>query len=224
MRPAVANVDQALVIFAVANPVPNLNLLDRFVLMMESQNVETVICFSKIDAAAEQETKDLLDVYTNCSNYVFAISTKENSGMEELFRVLEKKTTVLAGPSGVGKSTAINYLYPDAQMETGAVSKKIKRGKHTTRHSELFHIAPQTYVMDTPGFSSLLIPDMEKEELRFYMSDFTPYEGKCRFQGCVHINEPGCEVKKQVDMGNISKNRYKNYLQIYEEVKNRKRY
>ena len=179
---------------------------------------------SKIDAAAEQETKDLLDVYTNCSNYVFAISTKENSGMEELFRVLEKKTTVLAGPSGVGKSTAINYLYPDAQMETGAVSKKIKRGKHTTRHSELFHIAPQTYVMDTPGFSSLLIPDMEKEELRFYMSDFTPYEGKCRFQGCVHINEPGCEVKKQVDMGNISKNRYKNYLQIYEEVKNRKRY
>ncbi|MDR1700693.1 MAG: ribosome small subunit-dependent GTPase A [Lachnoclostridium sp.] len=224
VRPAVANIDQALVIFAAAVPDPNLNLLDRFIVMMKIQKIDTLICFNKQDIVSDEEIKKLLDVYYSCDNKVFAISSKEETGMDEIRQVLNGKTTVLAGPSGVGKSSVINKLYPFAKRKTGSVSTKIGRGKHTTRHSELFHIGNDTYIMDTPGFSTLTIPDIEKEELKQYFSEFGSCEDKCKFNGCVHVNEPDCEVKNQVKQGHISKIRYQSYLQMYEELRERKKY
>ncbi len=224
VRPAVANVDQALVIFAAAVPAPNLNLLDRFLLMMGSRQIETVICFNKLDMVTDDKISELLEIYRQCDNKAFAISSREDVGMEKVFQVLEGKTTVLAGPSGVGKSSVVNHLYPMAKMETGAVSEKIGRGKHTTRHSELFTIGKDTFIMDTPGFSTLEIPDIEKENLKQYFTEFHTYEEKCKFTGCMHIHEPDCEVKRQVELGNINNIRYQNYLQMYEELKERKKY
>ncbi len=151
VRPAVANVDQALVVFAAAVPEPNLNLLDRFLLMMRIRQVETVICFNKLDIVTDDEINRLLGIYHQCDSKAFAVSSREDVGMEKILQVLEGKTTVLAGPSGVGKSSVVNHLYPTAKMETGAVSEKIGRGKHTTRHSELFCIGKDSSCRKTFG-------------------------------------------------------------------------
>ncbi len=224
IRPAVANVDQALVIFAAADPNPNLNLLDRFLIQMIKQKVDTVICFNKKDIVTEKEIGLLEEAYLKCGYRVIFTSTYTEDGILSLRELLKDKTTVLAGPSGVGKSSIINKIHPKANMETGGISEKIKRGRHTTRHSELFYIRDNTFIMDTPGFSSLYVTDMEKEELKDYFAEFHDYEGDCRFQGCVHLNEPGCAVKQALKEGRISKIRYNNYAEIYEELKNQKKY
>lgn len=150
IRPAVANVDQAMVVFAAADPVPNLNLLDRFLVMMEWQNVETVICLSKEDIVSQDEMKELSSVYEKCANKVLTISNLKETGLEEVRFELEGRTTVLAGPSGVGKSSLLNHLCPEAESQTGAISEKIGRGKHTTRHSELFCLGEGTYLLIHP--------------------------------------------------------------------------
>lgn len=218
IRPEVANVDQALIIFAMADPMPNLNLLDRFLVMMEMQKVETVICFNKLDIVSRDEEIRLVSTYEKCVNRVFSVSSKENIGIDEIRRVLDQKTSVLAGPSGVGKSSILNQIYPEAASATGSVSEKIGRGRHTTRHSELFCVGKGTYLFDTPGFSSLRVPEMEKEELKHYFTEFIPYEGQCRFLGCTHTHEPKCSVKAALEQGLISPVRYENYLQMYEEL------
>lgn len=226
IRPEVANVDQAVVLFAMADPAPNLNLLDRFLVMMEMQQVETVICFNKLDIVSEETQKRLASTYEQCVNRVLSVSSKENIGMDAVRECLAGRTTVLAGPSGVGKSSILNRIYPQAASQTGAVSEKIGRGKHTTRHSELFHVEKGTFLFDTPGFSSLRVPEMEKEELKQYFTEFAPFEGKCRFMGCTHTHEPGCQVKQALEEGKIHPVRYENYIQIYEELKEweRRRY
>ncbi len=218
IRPAVANVDQAMIIFAMADPAPNLNLLDRFLVMMEWQRVDTVICFSKQDIVPFEREEELREVYRLCSNRVLAVSAKENTGMEQVMECLAGKTTVLAGPSGVGKSSLLNRIYPEAQSETGAISEKIGRGKHTTRHSELFHIGSNTFIFDTPGFSSLQLPEVPKEELSRYFTEFAPYERQCRYSGCSHISEPGCVVKEKLGQGAICRSRYDNYVQMFGEL------
>ena len=139
-------------------------------------------------------------------------------GIGEIRQLLEGKTSVLAGPSGVGKSSILNQIYPEARSKTGQVSEKIGRGKHTTRHSELFCVGESTYLFDTPGFSSLRVPEMEKEELKNYFTEFIPYEGSCRFMGCTHTHEPDCKVKEALEKGLISPIRYENYVQMYEEL------
>ena len=149
---------------------------------------------------------------------------KKEENIEKLKQMLKGKTTSIAGPSGVGKSSLINLLQSGVQMETGSISRKIARGKHTTRHSELIMISPDSYIMDTPGFSSLYVNDFEKEELKYYFPEFSPYEGKCRFNGCDHIHEPGCAVKEAVESGAIHKIRYEDYTEMYRELKEKKRY
>ena len=203
IRPAVSNVDQALIIFAAKNPKPNYNLLDL---------------------AKEKELKLLEKVYENCGHIVRFISVKEEEGIDEIRELIHGKTTVLAGPSGVGKSSLMNLLQPEAQMETGEVSEKIKRGRHTTRHSELICIEKDTYVLDTPGFSSLFIHMFEEDEIKDYFQEFAPYEDECRFQGCSHIHEPDCGVKKALEEGKISKIRYDNYVNIYTELKEKRKW
>ncbi|MBP3703058.1 MAG: ribosome small subunit-dependent GTPase A [Lachnospiraceae bacterium] len=224
IRPAVANIDQAVVIFAMARPEPNLNLLDRFLVMMQRQGIPTRICFNKLDIAEGEMPETLKGVYEKCENELLFVSSLQESGIDILRERLHGKTTVLAGPSGVGKSSVVNKLFPAANAETGLVSEKIGRGKHTTRHSELFYLEEDTFIMDTPGFSSLAVPNMEKEELKDYFSEFAEQEGMCRFQGCVHINEPGCRIKELVAAGKLSESRYRNYMQMYGELNERKRY
>ncbi len=224
IRPAVANIDQALVLFAIVKPDPDFNLLDRFLIMMEQQSLPCIICFNKRDIASEEERKTLQDAYEICGYKVLFISVKEREGIEEVRSLLQGKTTTMAGPSGVGKSSLINCLYPQAEMETGAISEKIERGKHTTRHSELFALDKESYLMDTPGFSMLQLFDMEKEELKEFYPEFRQYEERCRFRGCAHINEPDCGVKEALEKGKISKIRYYNYTVLYEELKGRRKY
>lgn len=224
IRPAVANIDQILVIFAAAKPAPNFNLLDRFLVTMEGYGVDTIICFNKKDLVTEEEMQKLQSIYAKCGYQVIFTSTKTEDGIDQVQELIENKTTALAGPSGVGKSSMINLLHPHAQMETGNISEKIERGKHTTRHSEIFHVSEDTFIMDTPGFSSLYVDNLEKEELRERFPEFLAYEGTCRFQGCVHIHEPECRVKEALEQGNISRSRYENYKLFYEELKEKKKY
>lgn len=224
IRPAVANIDQALVVFAVTKPKPHFNLLDRFLIMMESKGIPVVLCFNKKDIATEPEIQELKDIYEKCGYQIVFTSALEEENTEELKDLLHGKTTAIAGPSGVGKSSLINIFQPNANMETGSISEKIERGKHTTRHSELIWIEDNTYIMDTPGFSSLYTNEFEKEELKYYFTEFSEYEGMCRFLGCDHIHEPGCAVKQALDEGKIHPVRYANYLEMYNELKEKRRY
>ena len=224
IRPAVANIDQALVVFAVTKPKPHFNLLDRFLIMMESKDIPVILCFNKKDIATEPEIQKLKDIYETCGYQMVFTSAIEEENVGQLKELLSGKTTAIAGPSGVGKSSLINILQPDAKMETGSISEKIERGKHTTRHSELIWIEDDTYIMDTPGFSSLYTNDFEKEELKFYFTEFAPFEGQCRFQGCDHVHEPGCAVKEALEEGKIHPVRYENYLEMYQELKEKRRY
>ena len=224
IRPASANIDQAMVVFAVADPKPNLLLLDRFLVMMECQGIDTIICFNKTDLASDEKTSELADIYKSCGYQVLLVSAKEQLSIDEIRKTLEGKTTVIAGPSGVGKSSLVNILQEEVQMETGATSKKLGRGKHTTRHSQLIPIDDNTFLMDTPGFSSLYPEDIEKEELKHYFREFQKYEGKCKFKPCTHIHEPQCAIISAVDKGEINKLRYSNYETLYQELKDKRRY
>ena len=224
IRPAVANIDQALVVFAVTKPKPHFNLLDRFLIMMESKGIPVILCFNKKDIATEPEIQELKEIYETCGYQMVFTSAMKEENVGELKELLRGKTTAIAGPSGVGKSSLINIFQPDANMETGSISEKIERGKHTTRHSELIWVEENTYIMDTPGFSSLYTNEFEKEELKYYFREFDPYEGQCKFLGCDHIHEPGCRVKQALEEGKVHPIRYQNYLEMYQELKDKRRY
>ena len=224
IRPAVANVDQALVVFSMTDPAPNLNLLDRFLIVMQRQHVPVIICFSKSDLGNTEMEEELRRTYEPSGSRVCFISTSAGQGLDELMGMLENRTTVLAGPSGVGKSSLTNYLQPEAGMEVGELSRKISRGKNTTRHSELFFVKRGTFICDTPGFSSIYVDGIDEKELKDYFPEFESYEDGCRFLGCVHIGERECGVKNAVSRGELAESRYENYRLIYEELKNRRKY
>ena len=225
-RPPVANVDQAVILFAIVKPDPNYNLLDRFLIMMRQQNLPVIICFNKQDIATEEEQKELHDAYEKCGYKVLFVSVKEERGLDELRRLLKGKTSTLAGPSGVGKSSLLNKLVPDADMQIGELSRKIDRGKNTTRHSELFFVkelseeGQDTFIIDTPGFTSLELRDVGADELMGYYPEFEEFEPLCRFGGCSHIAEPDCGVKAALEEGKLSGVRYDNYRIIYRDLKN----
>ena len=224
IRPAVANIDMALVIFAAAKPEPNFNLLDRFLCMMEFQNVPVTICFNKTDLVDEEKIEEYRKIYEPAGYRLMSTCTRTGEGVDAVKALLHGKTTTVAGPSGVGKSSLINALQSDVQMQTGVISDKIDRGKHTTRHSEIVPVMEDSYIMDTPGFSSMDVPGFEKEDLWTCFPEFREYEPYCKFQGCSHINEPDCGVKEALAEGKISSVRYENYKLLYEELKNMKKY
>jgi ribosome biogenesis GTPase len=225
IRPAVSNVDQAVIVFALTNPKPNFNLMDRFLIMLKQQGLNAVICINKCDLEdGNTDENDIKSAYEKAGHRVVLCSTKNGMGIDEIKALTAKRTTVFAGPSGVGKSSLLNVLNPYGDVATGELSEKIKRGKHTTRHSELMYVGDSTFIMDTPGFSSLEVFDTEPEELKNYYSEFEAYEEECRFNGCVHINEPDCGVKNALAEGSLSRLRYDNYRQIYDELKSKRKW
>ena len=212
IRPAVANIDMALVIFAAAKPDPNFNLLDRFLCMMEYQKVPVTICFNKCDLVTEEQREVLRKIYKLAGYELLFTSAKTQENVEKLKSVLQGKMTAVAGPSGVGKSSLINDLQDAVQMQTGGISDKI------------IPIAENTYIMDTPGFSSMDLPGFSKEDLWTCYPEFVRFEPGCRFIGCSHIGEPDCGVKTALAEGKISQVRYDNYVQLYQEMKNMRKY
>ncbi len=225
IRPAVANIDQALIVFATKSPAPNLVVLSKFLVMMNQKEIPTIICFNKQDQATDDEVNELCNAFEGSGCTVLRTCTYDGRGIDELRGLLSGKTTALAGPSGVGKSSLLNALYPEADSKTGSISEKLHKGKNTTRHTEIFQLDNQgTYMMDTPGFTSFDAMDLEANELRFYFPELQEYEGQCRFDGCVHQKEPACAVKDAVEQGKIAAMRYDVYCSMYDELKNRRKY
>ena len=224
IRPACANVDQVLLVFAAVSPEPNFNLLDRFLIMMQKQSVSTVLCFNKTDIADDVRMKILSQNYEAAGVKVIFVSVLNNEGTDEIKEVLKGKTTILAGPSGVGKSSMMNLLSPEAVFEVGDLSERIGRGKQTTRHTELVELEPGTYLCDSPGFSSIYLEGIDYKDLKNYFPEFEPYSDKCRFLSCNHISEPDCAVKEAVAEGKISKIRYDNYCVLFDDLKSKQRF
>lgn len=224
IRPAVSNVNQAIIVFAIRYPDPNLWLLDRFLLLASSQNLDAVICINKIDLANEGELDDIREIYKNTGYEIITTSTEENIGIDKLRDILKDKITVFAGPSGVGKSTLLNMVQPDLKLETGIISEKNKRGKHTTRHTELMELELGGFVLDTPGFSSLDLTFLTEETLEEHFPEIHEVGHLCRFNGCKHLKEPGCRVKEDVENGEISQSRYDNYVMFLKELIDSRRY
>ena len=224
VRPPIANVDKALIVFAIKNPAPNLSLLDRFIVLAEKENLEIVIVFTKVDLDADGELlEELKSIYEVSGYKVIPVSNKLKLNIDKIKEELKENTVVFAGPSGVGKSSLLNEVDKNFELKTGEVSDKIKRGKHTTRHAELLKLECGGMVADTPGFSSLTLDDTDESELKEYFIEFDKYDD-CRFGSrCIHENEPSCAVKEAVENGEISKKRYESYIQLLNEIRSGKR-
>ncbi|MFR5263909.1 ribosome small subunit-dependent GTPase A [Clostridium sp.] len=219
IRPTVANVTRAFVVFAIKNPDINIELLNRFLLLCEYNDIEPIVCLNKIDICTEEEISEIRSAINSIGYEVLLINAKEGKGIESLKEKMNGNITVLCGPSGAGKSTLFNALIEKEHMETGDISKKLGRGKHTTRHSELIEIE-DGYLVDTPGFSTLDISFLDKEKLKYCFPEFNDYDGQCKFRGCNHYKEPGCKVKEKVEEGILNKLRYDFYIKTLEEIQN----
>ena len=224
IRPPVANIDQALIVFAFHSPAPAWGLLDRFLIMMERNGISSVICINKDDLASGDEPDDIRGIYESAGYKVLVTSVREERGLDKVREVLKGKVTSLAGPSGVGKSSLINALTGQDLMETGDLSLKLGRGKQTTRHTELISLDNDTFIFDSPGFSAMDLPDMESHELAGLFPEMREYIGTCYYSDCTHIHEPECGVKEAVGNGRIAKVRYDSYTDIYKEIEDRRRF
>lgn len=226
VRPPIANVNKALIVFAVKNPTPHLSLLDRFIVLAERENLEIVIILTKIDLDDDNTFEKIKNIYEPCGYKVIGVSNLENKNIDKVKEELKENVVVFAGPSGVGKSSLLNEIDENFKLQTGVVSDKIKRGKHTTRHAELLKLEFGGMVADTPGFSSLVLEDIEEVELKDYFIEFDKFND-CKFGSkCIHENEPNCAIKEAVTNGEISKERYDSYIQLLHEIRqnNSRRY
>lgn len=217
IRPRVSNVDQAVIVFAAKSPNINVDLLTRFLILVEEQELDIVLVINKIDRDKKQSYLAIAEEYRRAGYVVVCSSAESGEGIEALREALQGKTSVFAGPSGVGKSTLINTAFPGLTLQTGEISEKIQRGRHTTRHAELMQVAENSYLVDSPGFTSLTLNHIPSEKLQYYFREFTPFLHKCYYNGCIHQNEPDCAIKEQVGT-NISQNRYDRYVGIYVEL------
>ena len=223
VRPPIANVDKALIVFAIKNPSPNLSLLDRFIVLAEKENLEIVIILTKADLDDGEELNKIKDIYELSGYKVIPVSNRQKLNIDKVKEELNGNVVVFAGPSGVGKSSLLNEIDQNFELQTGEVSDKIKRGKHTTRHAELLKLECGGMVADTPGFSSLTLDDIDETELKEYFIEFNDFDD-CRFGSrCIHENEPSCSVKEAVENGEISKKRYDSYIQLLNEIRQGKR-
>ena len=218
VRPAVANVDALVVFAANVNPVTEPFLIDRVAAIAGDQEVPVILCVNKCDL---DPAVDLTRIYQNSGFTVICASAETGEGVEQLRQLIQGKLTAFTGNSGVGKSSILNRLCPSLELPTGEVSEKLGRGRHTTRHVELYALDEETLVADTPGFSSFDTDQMEvilKDNLQYAFGDFAPFIGKCQFHDCSHRKEPGCAVTAAVAIGEIEKTRYDSYLRLYEKA------
>ena len=217
IRPTVANVTQAFVVFSIKNPDINFDLLNRFLVLCEHNNIHAIVCLNKVDLVSDEEKEEIKNKINAIGYDVLYINAKKGIGVETLREKIKNNVTVLCGPSGAGKSTLINTLKESYHMETGEVSEKIGRGRHTTRHSELIDVE-DGYIVDTPGFSTLDVSFIDKENLKYAFPDFEEFNECCKFRGCMHYKEPSCAVKNAVEEGKINKQRYDFYIRTLKEI------
>jgi len=222
LRPVVANVDQAVVVFSIKNPMPNITLLDKMIVLAEHSGLDVIICFNKSDLDTNFDFETYKAIYERAGYQVVKTCAINKEGVDDLLSCLQGKINVFSGPSGVGKSSLLNAIENYA-VEIGALSEKIKRGKHTTRHSELFELTNGGIIVDTPGFTSLSVQEVDPDDLSSYFPEFRRIAENCRFDNCYHQNEPGCEVKRAVENQEISKVRYDAYLYIFNEITEQRR-
>lgn len=224
VRPPVANVTQAIVVFAVAQPDPNINLLDKLLAICEHRGLKVILCFNKVDLDQEAYVASLEETYMKAGYKVIPTSATNHVEIDALKEVLQDEISVFAGPSGVGKSSLLNEIQEGIKLEVGGLSKKIARGKHTTRHSELLELESGGMVVDTPGFTSIDITDIELEDLASCFIEFKNYEGLCKFNNCKHLNEPKCAIKAALENGEISQSRYDSYVYFMNALEEHRRY
>ncbi|ASV65995.1 ribosome small subunit-dependent GTPase A [Cytobacillus sp. FSL W7-1323] len=224
IRPPIANVDQAFLIFSSVEPTFSTALLDRFLVLVESNHITPIICITKMDLASKEEQETLAvyaDNYRKAGYKVVLTSSETAEGIEDLYPFITGEISVFAGQSGVGKSSLLNVLRPDLQLKTDDISSHLGRGKHTTRHVELIEINGGL-VADTPGFSSLEFTEIEQEDLQNYFPDIQELSSSCKFRGCMHLKEPKCAVKQAIESGDLPRYRYEHYITFIDEIRDRK--
>ncbi len=223
-RPPVSNIDQIIIVFAVKNPEPSFLLLDKLLIASEINNLNPIICFNKVDLVDENCISKYKGIYKNTGYKMIFTSMYNSDLLNEFEDILKDKVTLFSGPSGVGKSSLMNTIDNGFELKTGEISDKLKRGKHTTRHAEIYKLGFGGFVVDTPGFSSFDINEIEFDELTGFYPEIKKYSDNCRFSNCIHNKEPNCGVKKAVEDEQISDIRYKNYIKLLEEIKSNKPY
>lgn len=221
IRPVVSNVTQAFVVFALKNPDINLELLNKFLVLCEHKDIKLVVCFNKLDLVDAKSNEEVINMVQSAGYETLFLKAKEGYGIEQIKERLKDNVTVFCGPSGVGKSTILNTVLGNEFMKTGEISVRLGRGKHTTRHSELVDVNGG-FVVDTPGFTSLEVDSIPKEDLAECFPEFNEYRGKCKFTSCIHNKEPKCAIKEAVEENKINKLRYDFYIKTLEEANGRR--
>ncbi|MBU8708278.1 ribosome small subunit-dependent GTPase A [Bacillus subtilis] len=225
IRPPICNVDQAVLVFSAVQPSFSTALLDRFLVLVEANDIQPIICITKMDLIEDQDTEDTIQAYAedyrNIGYDVYLTSSKDQDSLADIIPHFQDKTTVFAGQSGVGKSSLLNAISPELGLRTNEISEHLGRGKHTTRHVELIHTSGGL-VADTPGFSSLEFTDIEEEELGYTFPDIREKSSSCKFRGCLHLKEPKCAVKQAVENRELKQYRYDHYVEFMTEIKDRK--
>lgn len=218
-RPYIANIDCIVLVFAHQNPEPSDILMAKFIVLASASGIPHLIVLNKSDLVSKSKMKHLADAYRNFGYQVICTSVLNNLGKRTLKKALDGKTAVFAGPSGVGKTALVNMIAPGFALKTGTLSEKISRGKHTTREVQLLKMNATSYIADTPGFSQIELNAIKPEELADYFPDFRNYQGECKFNTCIHFNEPDCQIKKAVETGQIPGSRYQIYIELLQEIK-----
>lgn len=220
IRPPIANIDCIVIVAAVESPKPDLKFIDKMLVIAEANEVEPIICLNKCDLTGDYS--NIAEIYRNIGYKVIETSTIDKRGISEIKSAISGKTTAFAGFSGVGKSSLLNEIFGNLNLSTGDVSKKLNRGRHTTRHIELFKCEDGSYIADTPGFSMLEIYEIDNDDLQKYFIEFSKYACNCKFSGCAHLGGKQCGVISAVDEGKIAQSRYENYLDFYNTLKSNK--